>query len=119
VKTSRSKTAARNTRYTNGKRKGEAPMGRIHYFDIDGNYGNANQITVVGTENWLHEDFLLVREAKDEERYLVARLVSDWITEGRDTKKYKKEFKKYKITPHKVLPPTQELPAQLKEIDMN
>jgi hypothetical protein len=94
-------------------------MGRIHYFDIDGNYGNANQITVVGTENWIQEDFLLVREAKDEERYLVARLVSDWITDGRDTDKYKKEFKKYKLTPHKVLPPAQEMPAQLKEIDMN
>jgi hypothetical protein len=94
-------------------------MGRIHYFDIDGNYGNANSITLVGTENWIHEDFLLVREAKDEERYLVARLVSDWITEGRDTKKYKKEFKKYGVKPHNVLPPEQELPAQLKEIDMN
>ena len=94
-------------------------MGRIHYFDIDGNYGNANSITLVGTENWIHEDFLLVREAKDEERYLVARLVSDWITEGRDSKKYKKEFKKYGIKPHKVLPPAQELPAQLVEVDMN
>ena len=94
-------------------------MGRIHYFDVDGNYGNADRITVVGTENWLHEDFLLVREAKDEERYLVARLISDWITEGRDSKKYKKEFKKYEIKPHKVLPPAQELPAQLIEVDMN
>jgi hypothetical protein len=62
---------------------------------------------------------LLVREAKDEERFLVARLISDWITEGRDSKKYKKEFKKYGIKPHKVLPPADELPAQLIEVDMN
>jgi hypothetical protein len=60
-----------------------------------------------------------VREAKDEERHLVARLVSDWITEGRNSKKYKKEFKKYGVKPHNVLPPEQELPMQLKEIDMN
>lgn len=93
-------------------------MGRIHYFDVDGNYGNADKITVVGTENWIHEDFLLLRECADSVRYLVARLVSDWITDGRDSKKYKKEFKKYGIKPHKVLPPAQELPSQLIEVDM-
>jgi hypothetical protein len=93
-------------------------MGRIHYFDIDGNYGNADKITVVGTENWIHEDFLLVREAKDEDRYLVARLISDWIAEGRDSQKYAEAFKNYGLEPHNVLPPEQELPEQLKEIDL-
>ncbi len=93
-------------------------MGRIHYFDIDGNYGNADKITVVGTEQWIREDFLLVRECKDEDRYLVARLVSDWITEGRDNKKYKKEFKKYGLKPHDTKPELPEIPEIVKEVDV-
>jgi hypothetical protein len=93
-------------------------MGRLHYFDIDGNYGNADKITVIGTEQWIREDFLLVRECKDEDRYLVARLVSDWITEGRDNKKYKKEFKKYGLKPHDTIPEVPEIPEILKEVDV-
>lgn len=94
-------------------------MGRLHYFDIDGNYGNADKITVVGTENWIKEDFMLAREAKDEERYLVARLISDWITEGRDNEKYSEEFSKYGLEPHDVLPPTPEVPDFTKEVELN
>lgn len=95
-------------------------MGRIHYFDIDGNYGNADKITVIGTENWIHEDFLLARAAKDEDRYLVARLISDWITEGRDSEKYKEAFEAFGLEPHDVLPleQEQEVPEQLKEVDL-
>jgi hypothetical protein len=93
-------------------------MGRVHYFDIDGNYGNADKITVVGTDQWLREDFLILMEATDEERYLVARLVSDWITEGRDSEKYQDEFDKYGVKPHDVLPPTPEMPELVKEVDI-
>lgn len=94
-------------------------MGRVHYFDIDGNYGNADKITVVGTDTWIREDFLLLQEAQDEDRYLVARLVSDWIYEGRNTEKYLKEFKRYGLTPHDVLPPEPEVPEALREVELN
>lgn len=94
-------------------------MGRLHYFDVDGNYGNADKITVVGTENWIKEDFLLAREAKDEERYLVARLISDWIAEGRDPDMYSDEFAKYGLKPHRTLPPAPEIPEITKEVEIN
>lgn len=80
---------------------------RLHYFDIDGNYGNANQITVIGTGAWIREDFLMVMEAKDEERYLAARVISEWVEAGRPQKDkaFKSEFKKFGLKPHKASPP--------------
>jgi hypothetical protein len=94
---------------------------RLNYFDIDGNYGNADKITVIGTGAWIREDFLLVREAKDEERYLAARIISEWVEAGRPQKDkaINKEFKKYGLKPHKALPVFTPDPEIVKEIDIS
>jgi hypothetical protein len=79
---------------------------RLHYFDIDGNYGNADKITVIGTGAWIREDFLLAQEANDEDRYLAARVISEWVEAGRPQKDkaFNKEFKKFGLKPHKEKP---------------
>lgn len=94
---------------------------RLHYFDIDGNYGNADKITVIGTGAWIKEDFLLVMESKDEERYLVARVISEWVEAGRPEKDkaFKKEFKKYGLKPHKAFPVLTSEMEIVKEVDIS
>jgi hypothetical protein len=94
---------------------------RLHYFDIDGNYGNADKITVIGTGAWIREDFLLAQEAKDEDRYLVARLISEWVEAKRpqDDEALNDEFDKYGLKPHEVLPVFTSDPEIVKEIDIS
>lgn len=58
-------------------------MTQLSYFAKDGNYGDADGITVVNTTEWTSEDFDLIEQASDEDRPLAARLVSEWIDRGR------------------------------------
>jgi hypothetical protein len=94
---------------------------RLHYFDIDGNYGNADKITVIGTGAWIREDFLLAQEAKDEDRYLAARVISEWVEAGRPQKDkaFNKEFKKFGLKPHKEKPVFTPDPEIVKEISIS
>jgi hypothetical protein len=92
---------------------------RLHYFDIDGNYGNADKITLIGTSAWIREDFEMVRSCKDEDRYIVARIISEWVEDNRDNKKYKDEFERYEITPHDIVVPEPVLPDATEEVDLS
>lgn len=55
------------------------PVTQMHYFALDGNYGDAAGLTVIDTGDWTESDFAIIDEASDGDRPEVARLVSDWI----------------------------------------
>ena len=61
-------------------------MTQLSYFAKDGNYGDANGIVVVDTTAWTTEDFELMDQASDENRPTLARLISEWIDDGRTDK---------------------------------
>jgi hypothetical protein len=46
------------------------------YFAEDGNYGNAESMTVVDTDNWTDEDWEVIDESLDSERPWVAELIA-------------------------------------------
>lgn len=58
-------------------------MTRLSYFAKDGNYGDADGITVIDTTAWLDSDFEMIEAASDEFRPLAARTISEWIEAGR------------------------------------
>jgi hypothetical protein len=60
------------------------PVQQMHYFAIDGNYGDAAGLTIIDTGDWIETDFDAVEQASDGERPEVARLISDWIQLGRN-----------------------------------
>jgi hypothetical protein len=55
----------------------------LTYFAVDGNYGNADGLTVVDTTGWDDEIFEMVEESSDQDRPKAARLLSEWIEGGR------------------------------------
>jgi hypothetical protein len=48
----------------------------IHYFAIDGNYGNADGIVLCQTQDWTEEDWTEIENATDSERANVAVEIS-------------------------------------------
>lgn len=46
-----------------------------HYFSADGNYGDAESLTVVDTSNWTNEDWDTIDETVDYQRVIVARQI--------------------------------------------
>lgn len=58
-------------------------MTQLAYFAKDGNYGDADGITVIDVTKWEADDFDLIDQASDEHRPLAARLVAEWIEKGR------------------------------------
>lgn len=48
-----------------------------HYFSQDGNYGDADSLTVVDTSRWTSDDWDAIDEAPDYDRVRVARLIAD------------------------------------------
>ena len=52
------------------------PVPQIHYFAIDGNYGNADGIVLCQTQDWTKADWSEVEMASDHERANVAVEVS-------------------------------------------
>lgn len=71
-------------------------MARLSYFAKDGNYGDASGITIIDTVLWDESDFGMVEQASDEDRALVARLISEWIGSGR-TDEYDEYFERLGI----------------------
>ena len=55
----------------------------LSYFATDGNFGDADKITIVDTTTWTEDDWDMIDQASDNERYLAARTISEWIEEGR------------------------------------
>ena len=49
-------------------------MGK-HYFAQDGNYGSAEGLVLVDTDQWTEQDFELIDESLDSERAEVARKI--------------------------------------------
>lgn len=58
-------------------------MTQLSYFAKDGNYGNADGITVIDTTDWSDADFEMLDMVSDEDRPLAARTISEWIADGR------------------------------------
>jgi len=54
----------------------EMPQPTIHYFAMDGNFGNADGIVLVQTQDWTEADWEEVENASDHERANVAIEVS-------------------------------------------
>lgn len=48
----------------------------MHYFAIDGNYGDATSIAVIDTKEWNDEDWALIDEASDDQRPMVAEQIA-------------------------------------------
>lgn len=61
-------------------------MTQLSYFAKDGNYGDADGITVIETTSWTAADFELLDQASDEMRPAAARLISEWIDDERSDK---------------------------------
>lgn len=59
-------------------------MTTLSYFAKDGNYGDADKITIVDTAEWTGTDWDLIEESPEDMRYLAARVVSEWVAAGRD-----------------------------------
>jgi hypothetical protein len=55
----------------------------LHYFAVDGNYGDASGLTIIDTTDWTEEDFTHIEEVRDQDRPLAARAISEWIEKGR------------------------------------
>ncbi len=52
------------------------PQVAIHYFAIDGNYGNADGIVLCQTQDWTEEDWDRVETCTDDERANIAVEIS-------------------------------------------
>lgn len=61
-------------------------MTQLSYFAKDGNYGDADGITIIDTTSWTDADFGLVEQVSDEMRPAAARLVGEWIEDQRSDK---------------------------------
>jgi len=48
-----------------------------HYFGADGNYGDADRLTVVDTSQWTEEDWDTIEESADFERSWIAQKISE------------------------------------------
>jgi hypothetical protein len=55
----------------------------LSYFAGDGNFGDADKITIIDTTTWTEEDWYMIDQVSDGERYLAARTISEWIEDGR------------------------------------
>lgn len=55
----------------------------LSYFAADGNFGDADKITIIDTTTWTEDDWDMIDQAQDHERYLAARTISEWIESGR------------------------------------
>jgi hypothetical protein len=64
------------------KHKEEATK-QLTYFAMDGNYGDAVGITVIDTRDWTDADFTMFDQVSDEQRPLLARVISEWIESDR------------------------------------
>jgi len=49
---------------------------RTHYFATDGNYGDANGILLVNTENWLARDWVQIEDSTDSTRIQTAEAIA-------------------------------------------
>lgn len=52
------------------------PQPQIHYFAIDGNFGNADGIVLCQTQDWTEEDWDRVETCTDDERANIAVEIS-------------------------------------------
>lgn len=55
----------------------------ISYFAVDGNYGDANGLTIIDTGDWTEEDYSHLESVSDHDRPFAARAISEWIEKGR------------------------------------
>jgi hypothetical protein len=62
----------------------------LTYFAVDGNYGNADGLTVIDTTGWDEGLFEILENASDEDRPKAARLLSEWTESGKS-----KDFDKF------------------------
>jgi hypothetical protein len=55
----------------------------LHYFAVDGNYGDASSLTIIDTTDWTDEDFSYIEGVRDYDLPFAARAISEWIEKGR------------------------------------
>jgi hypothetical protein len=55
-------------------------MPNYHYFAVDGNYGGADGLLQLETDNWTEEDWTEVEEAGDAERCAIAEQIDKKYT---------------------------------------
>jgi hypothetical protein len=82
------------------KKKQEAPVEvvrTLHYFGEDGNYGNADGLTVMETTHWDTIDWDIIEGTADWYRPLVARLITESYEPGADENILRAEFAKYGV----------------------
>ena len=49
----------------------------IHYFALDGTYGDATDIIIVHTDDWTNDDWDRIMDAHDIERSSVAQAIAE------------------------------------------
>jgi len=67
----------------NKKRRFMREIKALHYFALDGNYGDASGLTIIDTTDWTEQDFSHLEEVGDQDRPLAARAITEWIEKGR------------------------------------
>lgn len=57
----------------------------VHYFAVDGNYGDASLMCVMDTSDWTEADWQRIEEASDSDRPEVAFLIKQYTNrEGKN-----------------------------------
>lgn len=72
---------------------------QLTYFAMDGNFGEAVGMTVIDTRDWTDADFGLLEQVSDQERPLLARVISEWIEMERSDD-YNQYFEKLGVDLH-------------------
>lgn len=49
----------------------------MHYFAVDGSYGDATDILIVHTDNWNQEDWDKILDTTEQDRSAVAQAICD------------------------------------------
>lgn len=66
--------------------KTEGTIRSMSYFAVDGNYGDADGITVMETTHWSEADWEIIESTSDEYRPDVARALTESYEPGADEK---------------------------------
>jgi len=69
----------------------------LSYFADDGNYGTAHGLVVMETTHWDATDWDIIDDTSDENRPLVARLITESYEEDANEEVLRAEFAKYDV----------------------
>lgn len=79
------------------KKKKQEVTRTLHYFAVDGNYGDASGMTVMETTHWNDTDWDIIEGTVDWHRPAIARAITESYEPGASEEALRAEFEKYGV----------------------